>query len=177
MRYSGGKTLDNLRSLKDVKLINDALKEYDDAVKLNGNSIRHHGAYLLGVVKRYVSVQERAARSGGASIPMGNELTPPVHQRLQKLVKDGFCTSVETRDDKVQAKLKMLSEKDALAAIEEMTSVDRSSVRNFGSYFMGILNRYMRGEKQQMSESKGANYQVSDILGLKNQIRSKMMLF
>ena len=166
MRHSGGKTLDNLRSLKDVKLINDALKEYDDAVKLNGNTIRHHGAYLLGVVKRYVSVQERAARSGGASIPMGNELTPPVHQRLQKLVKDGFCTSVETRDDKVQAKLKMLSEKDALAAIEEMASVDRSSVRNFGSYFMGILNRYMRGEKQQMSENKGANYQVSHILGL-----------
>lgn len=174
MRMSGGKMLETLRGLRDVTLINDALQEYDDAVQIKGGGIRNHGAYLFGVVKRYVSVQERAARSGGASLPMGHELTPPVHQRLQKLVLDGFCTSEElTRNDKVQSKMKMLSEKDALSAIEEMASVDRSSVRNFGSYFMGILNRYMRGEKspqapqspQQNSNSankSGNNNQVSD---------------
>jgi hypothetical protein len=174
LRQSGGKMLETLRGLKDVSLINDALQEYDDAVQIKGGSIRNHGAYLFGVVKRYVSVQERAARAGssGAAIPMGNELTPPVHQRLMKLVQDGFCTADElTKNEKVQSKMKMLSEKDALAAVDEMASVERSSIRNFGSYFMGILNRYMRGEKlsQQPSQqspqqqSQQNNSQVGDI--------------
>jgi hypothetical protein len=160
LRQSGGKMLETLRGLKDVSLINDALKEYDDAVEIKGGSIRNHGAYLFGVVKRYVSVQERASRAGAscAALPMGHELTPPVHQRLMKLVQDGFCSADElTKNDKVQSKMKMLSEKDALAAIEEMASVDRSSIRNFGSYFMGILNRYMRGEKQQQQEPSEPN--------------------
>ncbi len=161
MRQSGGKLLETLRGLGDVNLINDALQEYDDAVQLKGSEIRNHGAYLFGVVKRYVAVKERALRSGGASVPMGQELTPPVHQRLQKLVKDGFCTPEElTKNEKVQSKLRMLSEKDALAAIEEMASVDRSSVRNFGSYFMGILNRYMRGGNQPQSAIANSNNQV-----------------
>jgi hypothetical protein len=165
MRQSGGQMLNTLRGLRDVSLINDALQEYDDAVQLKGGSIRNHGAYLFGVVKRYVSVQERASKAGanGAALPMGHELTPPVHQRLQKLVQDGYCTDDElTKNDKVLSKMRMLSEKDALSAIEEMASVERSSVRNFGSYFMGILNRYMRGEKhkdqlppQQQPLSKG----------------------
>ena len=152
--------LDTLRGLRSVSLINDALKEYDDAVQIKGDSIRNHGAYLYGVVKRYASVQERAARAGtnGASLPMGHELTPPVHQRLQKLVQDGFCTSEDlTKNDKVHAKMKMLSEKDALSAIEEMASVDRSTIRTFGSYFMGILNRYMRGEKQQQNQHQNSS--------------------
>ena len=160
MKQSGGKMLETLRGLRSVSLINDALKEYDDAVQLKGASIRNHGAYLFGVVKRYASVQERAARAGtnGANLPMGNELTPPVHQRLQKLVLDGFCTHEElTKNDKVQSKLKMLSEKDALSAIEEMASVERSTIRAFGSYFMGILNRYMRGEKLQQNQHQNAS--------------------
>ena len=146
MMQSGGKMVETLRGLGDVQLINDALQEYDDAVKLKGAGIRNHGAYLFGVVRRYVTVQERALLSGGASVPMGHELTPPVHQRLLTL---NFPQEELARNDKVLAKLKMVSEKDALAAIDEMVSVDRSQVRNVGSYFMGILNRYMRGEKKQ----------------------------
>ncbi len=41
----------------------------------------------------------------------------------------------------------MLSEHDALLAINEIASVPRATIRNFSSYFMGILNRYMRGEE------------------------------
>ena len=150
MRQLNGRILETLRGLKDTNLINDALQEYDEAVQIKGGAIRNHGAYLLGVAKRYKSVQERASKGGGANIPMGHELTPPVHQRLQKLARAGFCTESELhKNEKIQSKMKMLSEKDALAAIEEMVSVDPSGVRNFGSYFMGILNRYMRGEKQQ----------------------------
>mmetsp|Transcript_12534 Transcript_12534/g.21281 ORF Transcript_12534/g.21281 Transcript_12534/m.21281 type:complete len:427 (-) Transcript_12534:1056-2336(-) len=77
---------------------------------------------------------------------MGTELTPTVQQRLEKLVADGFC-SQEEMNDKVKSKIRMLSEKDALFAIEELAGVDRAQIRNFGSYFMGILNRYMRGDK------------------------------
>lgn len=49
-------------------------------------------------------------------------------------------------NDKVKSKIRMLSEKDALFAIDELSSVERGSIRNFSSYFMGILNRYMRGD-------------------------------
>lgn len=41
----------------------------------------------------------------------------------------------------------MLSEHDALLAINEVAGVPRGTIRNFSSYFMGILNRYMRGEE------------------------------
>ena len=55
-------------------------------------------------------------------------------------------------DQKVISKLKMLSEHDALLAIDEIAGVERSTIRNFPSYFMGILNRYMRGVEAQKSK-------------------------
>lgn len=97
-----------MESLKQlpVNLCNDALLEYDDAMKQQKH-IRSHGAYLYGVLKRYLSVHERA---GGS---MGQSLTPQVEQRLNKLVQDGFCTQDEM-NEKVKSKIRMLSEKDAL---------------------------------------------------------------
>lgn len=148
-----GRLLETLRGLPK-QLINDALLEYDDAVQIKGESIRNHGAYLFGVIKRYVSVQERATSGEGEGIlPMGPELTPSVSERLQQLVVKGFCTQ-EEMNDKVKSKIRMLSEKDALFAIEELSSVDRAQIRNFGSYFMGILNRYMRGERKDVTSGK-----------------------
>jgi hypothetical protein len=154
-----GRLLETLQSLP-INLINDALQEYDDAVQIKGESIRNRGAYLFGVIKRYVSVQERANKGGEGSgiLPMGPELTPEVLERLQKLVDSGFCTQ-EEMNDKVKSKIRMLSEKDAMFAIEELASVDRKQIRNFGSYFMGILNRYMRGEP---SKIKGGNSKQHD---------------
>ena len=149
MNTPGSKLMDVLRSLP-VNLINDALTEYDDAVEIKGASaIRNHGAYLYGVVKRYVSVHERAQQEGDAGLlPMGEEgLTPAVHIRLEQLVHSEFCSRQEM-NEKVKSKIRMLSEKDALFALEELASVERHSIRNFGSYFMGILNRYMRGDHQ-----------------------------
>eukprot|EP00980_Cylindrotheca_fusiformis_P014818 scaffold4031_cov135-Cylindrotheca_fusiformis.AAC.5 len=139
-----GKLLETLKTLP-LNLINDALTEFDDAVQIKGNAIRNHGAYLYGVVKRYIHVQERT--NAGEEAGMGSALTPAVNLRLQKLVNDQFCTPAEM-NEKVKMKIRMLSEKDALAAIDELASVERRQIRNFGSYFMGILNRYMRGEKQ-----------------------------
>ena len=120
-----------------VHLINDALQEYDDAVDVKGSAIRNHGAYLYGVVKRYTNVQERATNGEGTDIlPMGESLTPAVLARLEQLVTSGFCTR-EEMNDKVKSKIRMLSEKDALFALDELFSVERSSIRSFGSYFMG----------------------------------------
>lgn len=156
-----GRLLETLRGLPK-QLITDALAEYDDAVQIKGESIRNHGAYLYGVVKRYVSVQERAnSGEGDGVLPMGPELTPAVNARLAKLVADGFCTE-EEMNDKVKSKIRMLSEKDALFAIEELASVDRSQIRNFGSYFMGILNRYMRGERKDVTSGRKT---VSRVIG------------
>jgi hypothetical protein len=56
-----------------------------------------------------------------------------------------FCTQTDMTNN-VMAKLKMLSEHDALLAINEISGIPRGTIRNFSSYFMGILNRYMRGE-------------------------------
>ena len=86
-------------------------------------------------------------------LPMSPELTPAVNDRLAKLVSDGFCTQ-EEMNDKVKSKIRMLSETDALFAIEELASVDRTQIRTFGSYFMGILNRYMRGERKDLTSGK-----------------------
>jgi hypothetical protein len=139
-----GRLLETLRGLP-INLINDALTEYDDAVQIKGGAIRNHGAYLYGVIKRYVSVQQRT--KAGEEAGMGASLTPSVSGRLQKLIDDSFCTQ-EEMNEKVKMKIRMLSESDALLAIDELASVERRQIRNFGSYFMGILNRYMRGEKQ-----------------------------
>ena len=114
-----GRLLETIRTLPP-NLINDALQEFDDAVHNKGQSIRNHGAYLFGVVKRYINVQERTQKaknegqSGSGVLPMGADLTPAVHARLAKLVNDGYCTGDEM-NDKVKAKIRMLSEKDALS--------------------------------------------------------------
>jgi hypothetical protein len=131
-----GKILEMLQTLP-AHLINDALQEFDEAVEVKGHdSIRSFGAYLYGVVKRYISVHERAHREGTDILPMGDKLPPVVHLRLEQLVKANFCTR-EEMNDKVKSKIRMLSEKDALFALGELVSADRSSIRNFGSFFMG----------------------------------------
>ena len=148
MNTPGSKLMDVLKSLP-VNLINDALTEYDDAVEIKGaNSIRNHGAYLYGVVKRYVSVLERSLNGETVSgqNPMGEDgLTAAIQIRLDQLVTSGFCSHQEM-NDKVKSKIRMLSEKDAMCALDDLSGVERSQIRNFGSYLMGILNRYMRGE-------------------------------
>lgn len=77
---------------------------------------------------------------------MGDQITQEVISAMQRLVDTGFC-SQDDLNDRVVTKIKMLPEREALAAIEELSGVKRDLIRNFGSYFMGILNRYMRGER------------------------------
>jgi len=101
-------------------------------------------AYFFGVLKRYRSLHQRSA-TDKAAIAQGEKLTDQVLARLDLLVQSGYCTAEEL-DMKVKSKLKMLPESDALNAIDEINAVPRTEIRNFGSYFMGILNRYMRGK-------------------------------
>jgi len=156
--------LDALKTLP-VHLINDALQEYDDAVRNKGESIRNRGGYLYGVIKRYVSVHERATVTGtNRLLPMGQALTPAILQRLETLVQSGYCTSRAEMREQVQDKIRMLAEPDAFLALEELVATDRAHVRHLGSFFMGILNRYMRGDdssyaKQQKQQQHQQQHQ------------------
>lgn len=60
-------------------------------------------------------------------------------------------------NDKVKSKIRMLSEDNALAAIDELASVDRSRIRTFGSYFMGILNKRIRGISDGKHQDRGSS--------------------
>jgi len=77
--------------------MNESLAEYDDAVQIKGGNIRNHGAYLFGVVKRYVDVQD----SRGGNAYLQPSLTFAVHKRLEELVQSGFMTQLEC-DEKVR---------------------------------------------------------------------------
>jgi hypothetical protein len=143
-----GTLLDNLNILQSSNLINDALQEFDEAVRVKGRSIRNHRAYLIGVLKRYLVLKKRTAKGSGTdSLPMGlgEGITPPIYIRLQKLINDGFCTSYEI-NEMVKPRLWMLSEKVAMIVLNELNSSRFVPIRNFESYFMGIMNRYMRRE-------------------------------
>jgi len=124
-----------------VQQMKEALSEYHDAVASKGSTIRNKQAYLHGVLKRYITIMDRV---GGT--PMGDAITEPVQSAMNRLVDSGFCTQ-EDLNDRVVGKIRMLPEKEALAAIAELAGAKREIIRNFGSYFMGILNRYMRGER------------------------------
>lgn len=75
-------------------------------------------------------------------------------------MQSGYCTAEEL-DMKVKSKLKMLSESDALNAIDEINAVPRAEIRNFGSYFMGILNRYMRGKFCHCAKDLSSHFQLA----------------
>jgi hypothetical protein len=112
----------------------EALAEFDQAVQERGSEIRSLPAYLIGVIKRYKTIQQ--ANKGG-----GGQLSLRVLDRLDRLVSTGYCTQAEI-DEKLKNKLMMLSEDDALGAIDEMNAIQRSEIRQFAGYFMGIMNRY-----------------------------------
>mmetsp|Transcript_15442 Transcript_15442/g.24210 ORF Transcript_15442/g.24210 Transcript_15442/m.24210 type:complete len:688 (-) Transcript_15442:149-2212(-) len=135
----------------------EVLDEYHEAVREKGSEIRNKNAYLFGVVKRYKSLHERTFNSNGGynAMPQGSNLTGQVSTRLDTLIASGFCTAEEL-DMKIKDRMRMLSERDALDAIDEMNGCSRAEIRNFGSYFMGIMNRYMRGERMN-PQNRGSN--------------------
>lgn len=138
------------------KQMQDSLNEFDEAIRNKGGKVRNVTAYLIGVFKRYVNVNSKERKSGAPVMKEG--LTPVIRVTLQKMIDSGFCTKADLTE-KVEQKLKMLSEHDALLAIDELSSVQRETIRNFPSYFMGILNRYMRSMN---SNNNGGNDQKSN---------------
>lgn len=114
--------------------MSEALLEFDSAVKERGSEIRSLPAYLVGVIKRYRTIQQ--ASRGGAG-----QLSDAVLARLDRLISSGFCSQLEI-DDKIKTKLAMMTENEQLSAIDELCQVKREDIRSFNSYFMGILNRY-----------------------------------
>ena len=117
------------------KAMVEALAEFDSAVKEKGNEIRSLPAYLVGVIKRYRTIQQ-ASSSGGRGF-----LSERVLARLDQLVSAGYCSQAEI-DDKIKNKLAMMTENEGLSAIGELSNIKREDIRSFSSYFMGIMNRY-----------------------------------
>jgi len=56
----------------------------------------------------------------------------------------------------VKQKLEMLSQDDAVLAIDELRRIERTTIRNFGRYFVGILDRYHRN-RSSMSAGPSTN--------------------
>lgn len=114
----------------------EALAEFDSAVKEKGHEIRSLPAYLVGVIKRYRTIQQASRGSGGSG-----HLSDRVLARLDQLVSAGYCSQAEI-DDKIKNKLAMMTENEGLSAIGELSNIKREDIRSFSSYFMGIMNRY-----------------------------------
>ena len=69
----------------------------------------------------------------------------PVRVALQRMVDSGFCTMAEIDSSEiVKQKLTLLSERDAVLAIDDLRRNERKKIRNFARYFVGILDRYLR---------------------------------
>jgi hypothetical protein len=80
------------------------------------------------------------------------DFSQEVKDRLRMMVGRNFCSDEDLRDEKVRSKLLALSDKDALNSIDELLGVDPTIIRNFSSYFLGIVNRYARGEGRAQRE-------------------------
>lgn len=150
---SSDRALRMLKELTSPVQMQAALDEFTEAMKNKGDRVRNAQAYLVGVIKRYITVSQK---DSNAPPIMGENITPIVKSTLQNMITSGFC-SQQDLSDKVYAKIKMLSENDAILAIEEISSVQRDKIRNFPSYFMGILNRYMRGDETYKGRKMGTN--------------------
>jgi len=140
-----------------------ALEEYDVAIRSKGGTVRNPQAYFFGVVKRYLSLMKttngkESFDNVAPNTPMGENLSAPVKERLDNLISSKFC-SPNDLNGSVMGKMKMLSSADALLAIDEISDINPDSIRNFPSYFVGILNRYARGEgTRQKKKDKSSNH-------------------
>jgi len=123
-----------------------ALEEYDIAMRSKGETVRNPQAYFFGVIKRYLNLQKNNGKdSSDNNSPMGENLSTPVKERLDDLIARNICSTSDLNGN-VMDKMKLLSSEDAILAIDEISDVNPESIRNFPSYFIGILNRHTRGE-------------------------------
>lgn len=142
----------------------DVLQEYDDAVTQKGDEIRNRSAYFFGVVKRYKVAVDRSGGGGDFTpqgntvsdrVQVSHQLfcihIPPksdihtlnafidstlmhlLQTRLDALISSGFCTASEI-DAKIRDRIRMMPERDALDAIDELNGCSRKEIRNFASY-------------------------------------------
>lgn len=153
--YSSERIMSMLMTLNPSQ-IQAALNEFDEAIRNKGDKVRNVQAYFIGVLKRYVSVNSKEKQGGQKA--MGANVAPSVSTILQNMISSGFCTQSDL-NEKVMAKVQMLSEQEAIMALNELSSVPRETIRNFPSYMMGILNRYMRGESGANAQKQGQNRQ------------------
>jgi len=112
---------------------------------IGGSRKDNLGSYGPASVSANLKPEARAA-PGVVTPSVNADFSHAVKDRLRAVVARGFGTEEDLREERVRSKLLALSEKDAINAIEELLGVDPTIIRNFASYFLGIINRYARGE-------------------------------
>ena len=126
------------------KIILDALNELD--IALHRERIQNPVGYLNGVLRRMNDSAEYTPHGGPVATgetepPMGERISNRVIQKLRFLSEDGVCAPEEI-DGRCREMLQQLTERGALAAMEEIQRVDRSKILNFGNFFLGVLKKY-----------------------------------
>eukprot|EP00591_Stephanopyxis_turris_P014986 CAMPEP_0195533024 /NCGR_PEP_ID=MMETSP0794_2-20130614/39648_1 /TAXON_ID=515487 /ORGANISM="Stephanopyxis turris, Strain CCMP 815" /LENGTH=184 /DNA_ID=CAMNT_0040665427 /DNA_START=177 /DNA_END=728 /DNA_ORIENTATION=- len=84
------------------------------------------------------------------------ELTDQVVHRLGLVVYRGYCSDLFQKDG-ILTKISVLSESDALAAIDELLSY-KGKIRNFDMFFLKILNRYLIDKGQARKKVQKPNH-------------------
>ena len=132
-----------------------ALSEFDEAIKNQEKMVVNRTEYLIGVLKRFSDVTFKECWSD--SPVMANKLTPTVQDMLQKMVDSGFCTQAELDDD-LCTRLRLLSERDAVLALEKLSRTPRERIKKFHSYAIDSLNSYvlsvLEGDQKQNAQNK-----------------------
>eukprot|EP01041_Mallomonas_annulata_P006329 gene6329-12807_t len=119
----------------------EALTEFERVLRTSREKIMNPSGYLTGVVRRLSDHQESHVHRVSMMDAIGDQMTFRVHQKLNSMIEDGVCTAEEI-DGRCRDMLKQLSEREVLAALEEVQKADRSKIMNISGYLMGILRRF-----------------------------------
>lgn len=120
------------------------IKEFEQSMKSNRESIRNPVAYLMGVSKRITeSVGEKIRKLSVTEPIMGPEISIRVIQRMQSLEYAGFCAFSDFTPECFEL-MGNMSESEGLAAVDELQCSDRSRIKTLPSFFLSILRKYQR---------------------------------
>lgn len=120
------------------------IQEFESSVKTSRDSIRNPAGYIMSVSKRITDSISEQIRQLAANEPiMGKNLTPRVLQRVQRLETEGFCRLDEILPECYEL-MGTMSESEALNAIDELQSSDRSRIKTLFAFFNSILRKYER---------------------------------
>ena len=108
--------------------------------------IRNPSAFMISTCRRKsdeMSKDVTARAIANREPPMGRDMHPSVLDRIGVVVASGYCRNSEI-DDRNRDMMKQISVSECIASLDELQSTDRSKVKNIGGYYIGILKKYLR---------------------------------